>query len=774
MIFRKTFTLKGDTAGAEAIIAADSKYWLYVNGALEVREGGLKRGPNPNDTYADRVRLHHLRPGTANTVAVLVWYFGKNGFSHRSSGYGGLYFDLTTAAGEKVESDDSWRAKLHPAYYVPAGDVPNYRLSESNVGYDARLAIGTSPYVVGYNDSSWPTARALTLSQAGWGKLVERPIPQWRDYGVKQFTSQKRSGNVITCSLPYNCQFTPVIRVRSANGGETIDVRTDCYHTGGSGGEVNVHAEYITCKGYQSYESVGWMNGHEAIFTIPEDVQVVSLGYRESGYDCDFAGSFECSDTFLNSLWQKSARTLYITMRDTYMDCPDRERAQWIGDVSNELVESFYALSPEASLLTRKCAREMAGWQRSDSVMYAPVPAGGWSGELPQQSLAFEGVGVWNYYMGTGDTATVASCFPALKRYIHKWKIQNDGLPEYRSGGWDWGDWGSNVDMKALSAEWYSATLKNYAKQAALIGELEEMAWATKVASRLDSTFRAKYWRGLYYRHDDFDGKPDDRAQAMAIISDIATREQYPLIRQILRRNTYASPYMERYVLEALCRMGYTQEAITRMRKRYKPMVESNLTTLWEFFTQAGGSYNHAWSGGPLIILSGYVAGIKPMAPAFREFQVRPELCDLSSARATVPTIFGSINMSVADTSGTYHMRLSVPQSTTAHVLLPRSYTAYSVNGVVEHLQVCENDTSRLALSLGEGEYDISSFSDEPSAIEQPKTWPAENVDVYSTEGVLLLRGVRATEISRRLPRGVYIVGGRKVALGLRENGISF
>ncbi|MFR7465122.1 MAG: hypothetical protein ACLUVG_09725 [Phocaeicola vulgatus] len=30
-------------------------------------------------------------------------------------------------------------------------------------------------------------------------------------------------------------------------------------------------------------------------------------------------------------MWEKSQRTLYITMRDTYMDCPDRERAQWWG-----------------------------------------------------------------------------------------------------------------------------------------------------------------------------------------------------------------------------------------------------------------------------------------------------------------------------------------------------------------------------------------------------------------------------------------------------------
>ena len=35
-------------------IAADSKYWLWVNGELVVYEGGLKRGPRPGGTCSIR------------------------------------------------------------------------------------------------------------------------------------------------------------------------------------------------------------------------------------------------------------------------------------------------------------------------------------------------------------------------------------------------------------------------------------------------------------------------------------------------------------------------------------------------------------------------------------------------------------------------------------------------------------------------------------------------------------------------------------------------
>ena len=602
-------------------IAADSKYWLWINGEMVVREGGVKRGPNPKDTYCDVLTdIEWFKKGK-NTIAILVWYFGKDGFSHRNSPTAGVYFDLHIGK-KHIQSDSTWRALLHPAFYVPKGQKPNYRLSESNIGYDSEQEI--SFYQEKFDDSLWKNAYSLSLEEAGWGKLVARPIPMWKDFGLRDYSNVKKQGDtLIFADLPYNSQITPYIKLK-APANLKIDIRTDNYRGGGA---PNVFAEYVTKEGVQEFEAWGWMNGHQVCYTIPKGVEVLDVKFRETGYATEFAGSFSCEEQFYNKLWDKSLRTLYITMRDTYMDCPDRERAQWWGDVVNELGEAFYSLDQNAHLLTRKAILELMNWQRPDSTIFAPVPAGNWNQELPMQMLASVGYyGFWTYYMGTGDTNTIKAVYPNVKKYIHVWKLDEEGLVIPRKGGWTWGDWGDNKDLVLLYNLWYSLALEGFHLMADLLGEKEDSRWACQVNERLKRAFHTKYWNGTFYLSPHYKGKPDDRAQALAVVAGVLPESDYSVIRPFFKQQYHASPYMEKYVLEALCMMGYYEDALERMKKRYYDMVESDLTTLWEGWGIGskgfgGGSYNHAWSGGPLTILSQYFAGISPLKPAFKEFR---------------------------------------------------------------------------------------------------------------------------------------------------------
>ena len=683
--FRRDFTLVSPS-DAELRIAADTKYWLWINGELVVREGGLKRGPNPKDSYCDVLTdVGGFRCGR-NTVALLVQYYGKSSFSHRASATAGLWFDLKTTL-DRVVSDEHWTAERYDAIYVPEDENPKgqrqYRLAGANMGLDARKSVDfANP---DFDDSTWAKAVVVPRDESGWGELHDRPIPMWRWSELCDYTEVRREGNLLIGRLPYNMQVTPYIRLR-AEAGRRIDIYTDDYKIGNA---RQFHAEYITKDGEQEFEVPIWINGHDVRYELPDDgVEVLDIKWRESGYDSDFAGSFRCSDDFFNTLWRKAQRTLYITMRDNYMDCPDRERAQWWGDAVVELGEAGYVFDERAHLLTRKAIRELMGWQRPNGEIFSPIP-GWYAQELPCQMLASVGYyGFWTYYMLTGDVQTIESVYDGVHRYIYDvWDTDGYAMVRMRRGGWHWGDWGTNIDKEALQNCWYALSLKGMEKMSELTGRRTEAMYARQLQEVMTAMFNDRFWTGTHYATKTYMDEPDDRVQAMAILAGFVPQERYATMREFFRRHYNASPYMEKYVLEALCRMGYYDDALARMKERFYDMVVSEeYTTLWEGWEYTGGegmkyksgngTYNHAWSGGGLTILSQYIAGIEPLAPRFERFSVCPNLASLEWVETSVPTVFGDILMNARRNGDELQLALTVPAGTTAEVRLPQGYAA--------------------------------------------------------------------------------------------------
>ncbi len=73
---------------------------------------------------------------------------------------------------------------------------------------------------------------------------------------------------------------------------------------------------------------------------------------------------------------------------------------------------------------------------------------------------------------------------------------------------------------------------------------------------RISDSFDAQYWTGSAYRYPDDKKQTDDRAQAMAVVSGLASPDKYPALFENFKKEHHASPYMEKYVLEALFQMG--------------------------------------------------------------------------------------------------------------------------------------------------------------------------------------------------------------------------
>jgi hypothetical protein len=709
--FRKDFHLAEKTERATAQIAVDSKYWLWINGKLTVFEGGLKRGPNSNDTYYDRVDLLPYLNIGKNQIAVLVWYFGKNGFSHNDSGKAGLLFNLQMTNSNLV-SDSTWLSRVHPAYLTAGKPFPNWRLPESNIRFDANRDMNdwqTKDCEAEYNFSK--SEEIASIGDKPWNNLVERPIPQWKDFGIKTAATERTPDSDSTCKqvayLPCNMQMTPIIALEDTVGGKLISIETD--HTF-AGGDTNLRAEYITRKGYQEYESLGWLNGQKMILTVPDGVDIRSVKYRETGYDTEQTGRFYCDDDFFVRFWEKGLRTLYVNMRDTYFDCPDRERAQWWGDVVVLTGESFYTFSPSTHLLMKKAIHELIDWQRADSTLFSPVPAGNYSDELPAQMLASVGYyGFWNYYMNTGDTGTIEYAYPGVKKYLGIWKTDTTGLTGYRPGGWSWGDWGDNIDQRLLLAGWHYLALRGASEMAQVLGYHHDIEVYSETMEQIKTAFNAN-WNGSEYRHPGYSGETDDRVHALAVLAGIAGKEKYNEIFEVFQKHRNASPYMEKYVMEALFVMGKGEYALHRTKERFAPMVNHpEHTTLFEGWdignkNYGGGTTNHAWSGGALTVIGRYVCGVYPLEAGYKSFKIEPNPV-FGHASITVPSIAGNITSEFTDFGSEFLLNISIPENTNATVVLPeRNFKKILVNGKKLKGEI------KKTLQLPAGSYSIQSI----------------------------------------------------------------
>ena len=125
------------------------------------------------------------------------------------------------------------------------------------------------------------------------------------------------------------------------------------------------------------------------------------------------------------------------------------------------------------------------------------------------------------------------------------------------------------------------------------------------------------------------------------------------------------TPYMRYYELESLCFLG-RQTNVTKMIKDYwGGMLKLGATSFWEEFDPSkkgaehyamygrpfGKSLCHAWGASPIYLLGRYYLGVKPTAPGFATYEIRPNLGGLKWMEGKIPAPFGVIRVK-ADREG--------------------------------------------------------------------------------------------------------------------------
>ncbi|MXV16790.1 alpha-L-rhamnosidase [Pedobacter sp. HMF7056] len=377
-----------------------------------------------------------------------------------------------------------------------------------------------------------------------------------------------------------------------------------------------------------------------------KEVSAISI-YR----DIPYLGSFRCSDTLLNKIWQTGAYTVHQNMQEFLWDGIKRDRLVWVGDMHPE-VAAIHAVFGHNGVVNKSLdlSRDIT-----------PIP--GWMNGISAYSM-------WwiliqrDLYLYQGDKVYLA----AQKTYLAKLaahlagKIDANGA-EILDGN-RFLDWPSSEDPKAVHAGLQALMVLSLSAAAELLTTLEDQAAAricTEAVTRLKKNVPPV----------------NDSKQAAALLSLsglIPAGEGDRVISAGGAANF--STFYGYYMLQAMAKKGNYTGALQNIREYWGGMIKLGATSFWEDFNLAWipgaagidapvpagmkdihGDFGawcykgfrhslcHGWASGPTPWLTEHVLGIKVIAAGCSVIRIEPHLGDLAFAEGFFPTPHGLLKV---------------------------------------------------------------------------------------------------------------------------------
>ena len=105
-------------------------------------------------------------------------------------------------------------------------------------------------------------------------------------------------------------------------------------------------------------------------------------------------------------------------------------------------------------------------------------------------------------------------------------------------------------------------------------------------------------------------------------------------------------------------------------------MIQSGSTITWEAWDlkyKNNLDWNHAWGTAPANIVARFLLGVRPLEPGFSRVLIQPQPGSLEQVTGIVPTIRGSIEISLVNRQAEpFELRINIPSNMTAKVGVPR------------------------------------------------------------------------------------------------------
>ncbi len=722
-LLRKDFSLADQRiTSARAYIAGLGYYKLYLNGA---RVGDHELDPaytpfNKRVMYVTYDVTKLLRRGSANAIGVSL---GRGYYAPYNEGDVGnaapwmgpstepklkLQLDVTYADGtsDRIVSDTTWKAADGPTLLneVKRGETYDARLEQP--GWNAP----------GFDDSGWDAAvEAVPPS----GMLVPQDVEPIRVTGELPPPVVTRQSDTVTL---YDFRTTragwATVRLEGPAGATVTMVYGERLlgpdNTLGTSGQTYTYT--LRGDGVETFTPSYSYNGYRYLrITKPESVTVRSVVGKTVGTDVPSTGGFTSSDPLLNRYHAAQRASLLSNLHSIPTDTPMYEKRGWTADAH---------LNADAALLNFGMENFYEKWMVDHRDNQAPdggigiwVPGYPINGNDPVWSASYVLIN-WDLYMYRGDVRTLEANYDGMKAWMDKWMRVFAGTG-YVHTGFTFGDWGTpnpadpslfgvhGVNNRIVGTGYVYEAARTLAEIARLLDKPADAAQTDAFADTVKSAFNATYFdpqRHAYY----YDAKPPDFRQTEQLVplefGLVPDSERQAVIDNLLydadvTRDDHLStgaigtkfllPWLTEGGDPELAYRVATNPTYPGWGYWFQTVHGSNLgsndnivDTMWEFWPATSRSHNHAFLGTIDEWLFGYIAGIKPTAPAYREVQIKPYIVGgLTDASAHVTTPLGRVSSSWKRSGDALQLDVHIPVGAKAKVLFPTSdgYDTFAV-----------------------------------------------------------------------------------------------
>ena len=698
--FRKGFSLAGAPANAEIDLFGDVRYMLWINGQYVLR-GPARFNPKGPEYDGDDV-TRYIRKGDNEIVVLVMANQGNGKMMHHAPGLT-VRLDIAGAGREHtiVSTDETWKWNDRTRYRNPR---VNWGNEMDVIDTTAEDGDWTQP---SYNDGGW--TRAVRISGTGWGALSARRIPLLKETPME---------------VRLNDQDFPV----TVTAGQQASFRTDRLVQAYTFIEFDADQgtrftlpyagiTYTARAGRQTYISTdthGFKDGVIKVISGKMTIRAFKLVERIYPYEC--VGSFTSNDPLLNKLWSVCARSLQVMSEDSYVDCADRERTEWMDDTPPCYDVTRTAMAGPGDngakvygdpRLMQELLRRTALTLQPDGWVKAHTCSDRFDIHAKMEDRACDWVeGARLYYEDTGNAAPIREIWPAIAAQMNYFLARRSsrGLVIGR----EWVIWGNPMGYVTCEGEGLNAFVYKALVDAAFLGKVigrtEEAARFGRAATDLSAAFNKILWDekdGTYYSGYDTDAKemPPGVAEGMAgtrgkpavLPSHLIAPTVYPGLfaldqgivpearKERVKAYLLAQPdpdprmmfyYYQWKQLYAANQPGLDKQVLDVMRQKWIGMANWPWQTTWEEFK--GGSRAHCYGMYPGSFLSAYVLGVRPDGPAIdKRLLINPRLGDLSSAEGTVVTVGGPVPVSWKRSPTHLDFAFRVPNGVSGTLELP-------------------------------------------------------------------------------------------------------